>query len=330
MEDEKKREEFIPGYLISKKLGAGGTSAVFKAKNVKTNQEVAIKILYPRFSSNAVFVAQFIREAQLLIKLQHPHIVKGYSFSKVSNLYYLIMELVEGETLSNIIIKHKRLEETYALKITIQIASALDYLESHNLIHRDIKPENVIITPSNVAKLIDLGFAKVVRTKVSYRDDDDVTCGTPDYMSPEQIKGLSSIDIRADIYSLGATLYHMVIGETPFQGTDNLEIMRKQVLENLSTDKTKAGLISPLMHYFIEKMMAKDKDIRYQSPKELIQDIKAKLSFYKEIEEEKKSEELRKMLEESSQKEKLEKRKSSSIYFSKKRINKLLGRKEEQ
>jgi serine/threonine-protein kinase len=129
-----------------------------------------------------------------------------------------------------------------------------------------------MILKNEQVKLLDLGFAKKIQSQQE-RVQEDTTCGTPEYMSPEQAMGYSDLDIRSDIYSLGATLYHMVFGETPFKGTTSLEIMAKQVLQELSSVKTKKGSISPLMQYFIEKMMAKDTQIRYQSPTEVKNDI---------------------------------------------------------
>jgi serine/threonine protein kinase len=168
------------------------------------------------------------------------------------------------------------IEEDLALEIILQSARALTYLQEHGIVHRDVKPGNIMITRAGAVKLCDLGFAQPIAGGISALGESDVTCGTPEYMSPEQARGQRDVDIRSDIYALGATLYHMVLGDVPFKGTDTLDVMAKQVLAELYSPRVKERL-SHHMHYFIEKMMAKEKDIRYQSPREVIEDIEAQI-----------------------------------------------------
>lgn len=269
-------KEIIPGYVFLEKLGSGNIGVVYRIKKTSTGQEFAMKIMYPKYNNDPTYVSRFLEEAEYLIQFSHPNIVKGYLKGISGDLYYFIMEYLEGETLLDILKKRGRFigqdGELKALLYIIQITSALEYLHSKGVVHRDIKPENVMVLKNEQIKLLDLGFAKKVEKNPSIKQE-DITCGTPAYMSPEQAMGLTALDIRSDIYSLGATLYHLVFGETPFKGTTNLEIMAKQVLQELSSIKTKKGEISPLMQYFIEKMMAKDPEIRYQTPAEAKQDI---------------------------------------------------------
>lgn len=277
-------EAAIPGYQILSKLGSGGMGMVFKAKDLKTNQQVALKILYPKTVQNKTELARFVREAKLLMRFQHPNIVRGYHAAQFKGLYFLAMEYIEGSSVQDIINKNGLVAEELALNIIVQATEALNYLEQQGILHRDIKPDNLLLTRNNIIKLCDLGFAQplVVKTGRSYSLE--TTSGTPQYMSPEQAQGQLDLDIRSDIYSLGATLFHMVTGKTPFSGLDNVEIMAKQVLDVLKSAEVKNRRLSPLTLCFIEKMMAKEKDIRYQNPQEIITDIKEEMEGFKSLE----------------------------------------------
>jgi serine/threonine-protein kinase len=177
--------------------------------------------------------------------------------------------------------RNRTLEEDLALEVILQAARALHYMEEQGVVHRDVKPGNIMITREGGIKLCDLGFAQPI-AGASATGAADVTCGTPEYMSPEQARGQRDLDIRSDIYALGATLYHMVLGEVPFKGTDNLDVMAKQVLAELYSPRVKEKLTRH-MHYFIEKMMAKEKDIRYQSSREVIEDIEAQIEGFRSL-----------------------------------------------
>lgn len=269
-------KEIVSGYVFLKKVGSGNIGVVYHIKKISTGQEFAMKIMYPKYNSDFTYVSRFMKEAEYLIHFSHPNIVKGYLKGVAGGLYYFIMEYLDGENLLDILKRKGRFSgeegELKCLLYIVQISSALEYLHSKGVVHRDIKPENIIVLKNGQIKLLDLGFAKKIE-KNPTKEREDITCGTPAYMSPEQAMGLTDLDIRSDIYSLGATLYHLVFGETPFKGSTNLEIMAKQVLQELSSVKTKKGDISPLMQYFIEKMMAKETEIRYQTPTDVKNDI---------------------------------------------------------
>jgi serine/threonine-protein kinase len=272
----------IPGYQILGKLGSGGMGIVFKAHDTKNNRTVALKLLYPKTVRNKTFLDRFAREAKLLMKFEHPNIVKGYQVANYKGLYFLAMEYIEGKSAQQLLDEKGPFKEEFATYTILQAAKALEYMQKQGIIHRDVKPDNLLITPDNKVKLCDLGFAQPIGG-VAQETSTDTTCGTPQYMSPEQAKGKADIDIRSDIYSLGATFYHLVIGKTPFQGTDNMEIMAKQVLDSLQSDEVKNRRLSPLTLYFIEKMMAKEKEIRYQNPSEVIEDIEAQTAGFKSL-----------------------------------------------
>ncbi|MEW6026560.1 MAG: serine/threonine-protein kinase [Planctomycetota bacterium] len=289
------KSESLPGYKIMGKLGAGGMGIVFKALEIKTNRTVAIKMIFPKTVANPNFFNSFRREAQLLIKFSHPNIIRGYYVTPregVNGLHYLVMEYVEGDSVQKLIddVQEKSgqvagINEELALMIIMQAANALDYLQSNNILHRDIKPDNLLLDKKKgVVKLCDLGFAQPIsQSAEGATNTSTTTSGTIAYMSPEQARGQSA-DIRSDIYSLGATLYHLITGKTPFSGTGDMEVMAKQVLADLQSDEIKNKGFSPLVLYFIEKMMAKEKEIRYQNPQEVIGDIKSQMDGFKSLE----------------------------------------------
>jgi len=285
------KSESLPGYQVQGKLGAGGMGIVFKALEIKTNRTVAIKMIFPKTVANPNFFQSFQREARLLIKFNHPNIIRGYYVTPpegVNGLHYLVMEYVEGDSVQKLIDQAQEkagqvtgINDELALLIIMQAANALDYLQKNNILHRDIKPDNLLLDKKQgKVKLCDLGFAQDINQS---RLGGTTTSGTIAYMSPEQARGQAA-DIRSDIYSLGATLYHLITGKTPFSGTDDLEVMAKQVMANLQSDEIKNKGISPLVLYFIEKMMAKEKEIRYQNPQEVIADIKSQTEGFKSLE----------------------------------------------
>jgi serine/threonine-protein kinase len=261
----------MPGFELLAKVGEGGTSNVYHFKETKTGTDRAVKILKADQAALDTVRNSFIKEANLLIKMDHENIVKGSRVGTVKGSYVFIMEYIEGDDLNDLIRKGMIFNEDAALYIVLQAAKALEYMRTQNVLHRDIKPGNIMLKKDNMVKLIDLGFATVMGEDVRPTDS---TLGTVQFISPEQARGQSDLDIRSDIYSLGVTLYQLVVGSLPFSGEDDQEIMAKQILESLSSPALKdRAKISPHMHYFIEKMMAKEREIRYQDPVELIEDI---------------------------------------------------------
>lgn len=292
--------EPIPGYRVVGKIGVGGMAAVFRAEAVDDGRPLALKILLPHQAKNPISRDRFVREAELLTRFDHPNIVKGHRSGVHNGLYFVVMELIDGLSVQEILDRLQEvptarqsrtpaamgegaaegpvgMAEDQALEIILQAARALAYMEEQGAVHRDVKPGNLMITRQGGVKLCDLGFAQPIAGGLAAFGEADVTCGTPQYMSPEQASGRRDVDIRSDIYALGATLYHMVLGDVPFKGADSLDVMAKQVLTELYTPGVKQRL-SRHMHYFIEKMMAKEKDIRYQSPQEMAEDIGAQIT----------------------------------------------------
>jgi serine/threonine protein kinase len=270
----------LPGYAFVGKLGEGGTSNVFRVKAADGSTQ-AVKILHREIAAQPAEVKAFLAEAALLRSLDHPNVVKGHKAGRFEGRYLFFMEDVLGRTLQEAILADGALDEDTALFAILQVSRALEYIRGKGVVHRDIKPGNIMLTPDNEVKLIDLGFA----TQAGADDGqaEGTTRGTAAFLSPEQARGQADLDVRSDIYSLGATLYQLVLGTLPFEGQDDEELVQQTVLAGLSAEATKGGRISAHMHYFIEKMMAKDRDVRYQDPNELMADIEDQISGKKTL-----------------------------------------------
>lgn len=205
----------FPQLEILDVLGHGGMGVVYKARQIELDRFVALKILRPNISLEPGFTERFLREARALAKLSHPNIIAVYDFGRKDSLYYFIMEFVDGTNLRQIE-RAGQLSPIAALKIVPQICSALQYAHDHGVVHRDIKPENILLTKSNEVRIADFGLAKLagIDEQFSLTGTWQVM-GTPHYMAPEQIEKPSSVDHRADIYSLGVVIYELLTGELP-------------------------------------------------------------------------------------------------------------------
>ncbi len=265
----------IPGYRILGKLGAGAMATVFKAKQLSLDRMVAIKVLPRKFSQNAEFIARFYAEGRIAAQLNHPNIVQAYDVGQAGEFHYFVMEYVEGSTVYDQIVRNKRFKEAEALDIIIQVAEALEHAHAKGLIHRDVKPKNIMFTPQGVAKLADMGLARAVSDKEAAEAEAGKAYGTPYYISPEQIRGVKDVGPPADIYSLGATLYHMVTGAVPFDGKSPSAVMHK----HLKADLVPADHVNPKLSagigHVIDMMMAKNPRERYQNCTDLLTDLRA-------------------------------------------------------
>jgi len=269
----------IPGYQIIERLGKGSMGLVFKAKQTSVDRIVAVKVLLDSLAQNKEFIKRFQREAKIAAKLQHNNIVNAIDAGEVEGHHYFVMEYVEGATIKDELDKSKVFDEKVALKIVIAVAEAMKHAHERGLIHRDIKPENVILTKDGHVKLADLGLARLTADEKWAMAEAGMAIGTPYYISPEQVRGQVDVDIRADIYSLGATLYHMVTGRVPYPGDTPAEVMRKHVDKNahlVPPDHVNTRLSSGL-GVVVETMMAKNRDNRYGNPDDLILDLKCLL-----------------------------------------------------
>jgi serine/threonine-protein kinase len=266
----------IGPYDLLRKLGEGGMGAVYQARDSRNSRTVALKVL-PRSragSGDKVFLRRFEAEARAAFELDHPNIVRGFDYGYADGYHFLVMEYVEGQDVYQILNAKGRFNESEALHILEQIASALDHIHEEQLVHRDIKPENILITTEGVAKLTDMGLAldreEWGRRRITQAG---MAMGTPYYLAPEQIQGESEADIRSDIYSLGATVYEMVTGRPPFEGETATVVMVKHLNEQVPSPHDIDKDISVGFCHILEKTMAKKPENRYQEPAELLEDI---------------------------------------------------------
>ena len=273
--EELRTPEQIPGFKILSKLGAGAMATVFKARQVSLDREVAIKVLPKRFSENPDYVERFYREGQAAAKLNHANIVQAIDVGEANGYHYFVMEYVEGDTLYDSLEGGTRLGEGEALRIILQIARALAHAHERGLIHRDVKPKNIMLTPDGVAKLADMGLARMAADEQAAQAEAGKAYGTPYYISPEQIRGEIDIDFRADIYGLGATLYHAVTGRVPFEGPTPAAVMHKHLKQPLTPPDHICPDLSTGLGEVVEVMMAKRREDRYASTKDLIEDLAA-------------------------------------------------------
>ncbi len=260
-------------YEILEKIGTGGMSDVYKAKDHKLNRPVAVKVLKQEFSENANFVSKFRIEAQAAAGLMHPNIVNVYDVGDENGIYYIVMELVEGITLKKYIEKKARISVREAVTIAIQICMGIEAAHNNHIIHRDIKPQNVIISKDGKVKVTDFGIAKAATSNTITSN----VMGSVHYTSPEQARGGFS-DEKSDIYSLGITLFEMLTGRVPFNGDTTVAIAIKQIQEEMPSPREFVSEIPVSLEQIVLKCTQKSPDRRYQSMEELIVDLKHSLT----------------------------------------------------
>jgi len=262
-------------YKLLAKLGEGGMGAVYKAQEVLANRLVALKVLRKNLAGNKGFVERFEREAKLAGSLNHPNIVTCHVAGMVHGIQFLAMEFVEGETLTARLRRNGgKLPEKEALSIVRDVARGLGHAHAAGIVHRDIKPDNILLGKDGSVKLSDFGTAKSFLNEDSLSQTGQVI-GTPNYISPEQVRADKNIDHRADLYSLGGTLYHVLIGRLPFHAPSVMQIMRAHLEEELENPQDVNPDLSDGAVQIVVKLMAKSPDSRYQSAKELVEDIDA-------------------------------------------------------
>ncbi len=265
----------ISGYRIVGKLGAGAMATVYKAKQVSLDRMVAIKKLPKKFSQNPQFIERFFAEGRAAASLNHPNIVQAFDVGNEGDMYFFVMEYVEGRSVHEDIVKHKRFKEDDAIDVGIQVAEALEHAHERGLIHRDVKPKNIMITKEGVVKLADMGLARAMSDVEAAEAEAGRAFGTPYYISPEQIRGEKDIGPPADIYSLGVTLYHMVTGNVPFEGKNPSSVMHKHLKSDLIPPDHVNPKLGAGISEVIEMMMAKKVKDRYQNCSDLLIDLRA-------------------------------------------------------
>ncbi|MCK5850718.1 MAG: serine/threonine protein kinase [Kiritimatiellae bacterium] len=266
----------IPGYDIIQKLGEGAAGVVWKGHQVSLDRIVAIKILRKELLSDPEEVADFIKEARSAAQLKHPNLVQVYDIANQDGKYYFVMEYIDGPTVAQLIKDKGVIPQKHALKIIRQVAEALKSAwEQNRLIHRDVKPDNIVIDSDGTTKLADLGLAKQIgRKRPLGKAPGDIIAGTPNYMSPEQAGGGANLDLRSDMYSLGATLYHMLTGKMPFEDDDTADALNKQITDFLINPRNINPGISIGVARLITMLMMKSPTDRYADWDDVIDNIR--------------------------------------------------------
>jgi len=285
----------VQGYRIVRELGRGGMGTVFLAQQLSLDRPVALKIMAKRWASDATFVARFTREAFAAAQLRHPNIVHIHDIGDADGSRFFSMEYVPGRSLADVVRKHGKLDPDTAVGYILQAARGLKHAHERGMIHRDVKPDNLLLDEQGLVKVADLGLVKTATLDAA--DDAPVgtrsglgslpanmtgvkiALGTPAYMSPEQCRDATTVDARADIYSLGCALYVLVTGRPPFQGTTAVELMTKQAYEPIVPPEKIAARVPSELSAIIQRMMAKSPADRPASMDDVIRTLEAWLGI---------------------------------------------------
>ena len=290
----------VHGYTIERELGRGGMGTVYLARQLSLDRPVALKVMSKRWSSDPVFVARFTREAFAAAQLSHPNIVQIHDIGEADGARFFSMEYVRGKSLADVVKMQGKLDPETAVGYVLQAARGLKHAHDRGMIHRDVKPDNLLIDDQGLVKVADLGL---VKTPTITRADDQLTdasnssrsgllslppdmtgariaLGTPAYMSPEQCRDAATVDHRADIYSLGCTLYVLVTGRPPFEGTTAVELMSKHAYEPIVPPEQIVSRVPKEVSAVIQRMMAKDPNDRFQDMSEVVRTLEAWLGVH--------------------------------------------------
>jgi serine/threonine-protein kinase len=258
-------------YNIESVLAHSGMATIFRGTDSRTGQRVAIKVPHMEAESDVTFFERFRREEEIGQKLEHPGIAKVFRNDDRSRTY-IAMEWVEGKPLRLLMAEQHKLDAERAVRITLRICEALAYIHDHGVIHRDLKPENIILDADDNIKLIDFGIAgKAGARRLTFGKFSN-TMGTPDYISPEQVKGKRG-DARSDLFALGVILYEMLTGRTPFEGPNPLAIMNDRLMNDPVPPRKIDRSISPQLQKIIYRAMERNPDKRYASARDLAYDL---------------------------------------------------------
>jgi serine/threonine protein kinase len=270
---------FLGEYKVLDRLGKGRMAGVYKAQH-RLGQVVAIKVLPPSKAREPMLLARFHREAKLAMRLRHPNIVRSFQMGSSAGLHYLVMEYLEGETLEDVLLRRKQLPPPEAVRLIYQALLGLEHIHEQKLVHRDLKPSNLMLVPPPIGdntlrctvKILDIGLGRVFFDDSSETQDPGLTgegvlLGTPDYMAPEQARDPRSTDIRADVYSLGCVLYHLLTGQPPFPDTNIISQMIKHATEPARPLREFNKEVPDGLQQIVNWMMAKETAGRYPTPK---------------------------------------------------------------
>ncbi len=269
------RQPRIGDYEVIRRVGVGGMGTVFEACHVRLRQRIALKILLPRLSKDPRSTERFLREARMLARLNHPHLVHAIDAGQDGERYYLAMEYIEGENLLQMLLRTGPLDPVRSCEIIRDVCEALEVLEGKGLVHRDVKPANILVGADGVVKLADFGL---LMGGDEGPGSIQQACGTPHYVSPEQIERKAELDVRSDLYSLGASWYHLVAGKPPFTGKSTREIVEGHLERTpLPPSRFRPELPSTLDNTIL-RWLSRDRDQRPASARDALAEVTALLS----------------------------------------------------
>ena len=255
-------------FQVERRIGSGSTGTVYRARSLDSNMTVAIKVLHPHLAEIPGVVTMFDEEAQVGLQLSHPHIVQTIYVGRHDGLPFIVFEYVNGVAL-DILLQRGPLTEGQCVWVMRQIGQALRQLASKSIVHQDIKPDNILIDNAGNAKLTDLGFARLPLGKIDW---DGFSAGTITYMSPEQARGAKgvTVDARADLYALGATIYHAATGQPPFVAERDRDLIQMHLTKKPLSVHARNPLLSGEFAAVLDKLLQKDPQQRYQHAEELL------------------------------------------------------------
>ncbi len=261
-------------FQLLEKIGEGGMGLVYKAHDTNLDRFVAIKAIHTTFTSNEEIVARFRQEARLQASLAHPNIVSTYNFFQEAGIFYMVMEYVEGETLSKRIKRVGLIPPHKCLPLMFQILEGMQFAHEKGIVHRDLKPSNIIITPNEKVKIMDFGIAKILGDKSMTRTGTKM--GTVYYMSPEQVEASKDVDVRSDVFSLGVVFFEMLTGQLPYNlDTDSdFKLMQQIVSVNIPSVKKYYPYVPDKIDSAVQRATNKERNLRFQSCKEFYEAIK--------------------------------------------------------
>ncbi|PYV31683.1 MAG: hypothetical protein DMG22_15985 [Acidobacteria bacterium] len=258
-------------YRIESLVARSGMASIFRATDLDTGRPVAIKVPHPEMESDPVFFERFQREENIGKRLDHPGVIKVFPDDRRSRMY-MVMEWVEGKLLRQVLNEQRKFPPDRAVRIALSLARTLDYIHGNGVVHRDLKPENIVVAADDSTKIIDFGIASNAGARRITFSNLQSALGTPDYISPEQVKGKRG-DARADLYALGVMLYEMLTGKVPWTGSSPFLIMNDRLLNNPVPPREIDPEISPQLQEIIYRALERDPGKRYTTAREFTLDL---------------------------------------------------------
>ena len=270
----KNKASQLGDFKLLKKLGEGGMGEVYLARQQGLDRNVALKVLSKQLGKKSTFVERFFREARAMARLDHPNVLKVFAVETDQGRHYVAIEYVDGQSMQDWVDQLGRLTVADSVLVAIHCAEALLHAHQAKLVHRDVKPDNVLVTRSGLVKVADFGLAKAADEDVSMTQS-GTGMGTPLYMAPEQARNAKAVDLRADIYALGCSLYHFLTGELPFQGDSALELVTAKEKGLFTSARKLNSDIPDRLDLIIDRMIARDPDHRHADCSELLDQLNA-------------------------------------------------------